>query len=455
MRRSEERFRAVYDQAPSGIALLERRTCVFLDANPAMLPTARARPRERSSASRSAVLRRRRRARGRAQIDRGAGRDGRVARQSCRCCTPTAARSHLEWSMSRALASPACASRSPPTSPSARRSRPSASGCWRASSAARAEAERANRIKDDFIAVLSHELRTPLNAIVGWVHILKRARRRRAEAVTRRWTRSSATCRRRRAHLRHARRVAHHLGKLRLEREWSTRPSRSKPRVERAAAGGRAREHHASTLTLEPRRRAVPGDPARFQQIIWNLLTTPSSSRRDGGTRRGRAAPPRRQHRLAVPTTARASPASSCRTCSTASARGRRHQRAATAASGSACRSSSTWSTRTAARSTRQRGRRPRRDLHGAAAAQQAAARAVDAADARPAPPYTASTACACSSSTTTPTRACCHGASSRDAGPRCATCSDDDARARVHRPLAARTCWSATSACLARTATT
>ncbi len=39
--------------------------------------------------------------------------------------------------------------------------------------AARIDAERANVVKDEFLATLSHELRTPLSAIVGWVHILR------------------------------------------------------------------------------------------------------------------------------------------------------------------------------------------------------------------------------------------------------------------------------------------
>ncbi len=46
---------------------------------------------------------------------------------------------------------------------------------YESAQAARAEAEAANRLKDEFVSIVSHELRTPLNAILGWTAMLRRA----------------------------------------------------------------------------------------------------------------------------------------------------------------------------------------------------------------------------------------------------------------------------------------
>jgi len=44
---------------------------------------------------------------------------------------------------------------------------------YEAADRARADAEAANRSKDDFLSTISHELRTPLNAILGWAAMLR------------------------------------------------------------------------------------------------------------------------------------------------------------------------------------------------------------------------------------------------------------------------------------------
>jgi signal transduction histidine kinase len=45
---------------------------------------------------------------------------------------------------------------------------------YEAAQQAKAEAETANRLKDDFVSIISHELRTPLNAMLGWTAMLRK-----------------------------------------------------------------------------------------------------------------------------------------------------------------------------------------------------------------------------------------------------------------------------------------
>ncbi|WP_437999736.1 response regulator [Sorangium sp. So ce185] len=137
---------------------------------------------------------------------------------------------------------------------------------------ARAEAEAANRIKDEFLATLSHELRTPLNAILGWAQLLcsqsvAPSLQRRAFEVIERNARAQAQL------IEDLLDVSHlSSGKLVLH----VRDVDLGPVVEAAVDAIRpaalARQI-ALHVHLDPRTGAIAGDPARLQQVAWNLLS--------------------------------------------------------------------------------------------------------------------------------------------------------------------------------------
>ena len=136
---------------------------------------------------------------------------------------------------------------------------------------ARGTAERMNRMKDDFIAVLSHELRAPLNAIMGWTHILKlrggnEETMRGLAAIERNGNMQARMI----ADILDMSRL--NLGKLPLELGLLDAHEVVHAAVE--AMRPSIREHEQQlVLDLGPVSRRMRADSSRVQQVLWNLLS--------------------------------------------------------------------------------------------------------------------------------------------------------------------------------------
>ena len=138
---------------------------------------------------------------------------------------------------------------------------------------ARAQAERADRAKEQMLAVVSHELRTPLNAIQGWLHVLRRRRAddaallgRAIEVIQRNLDTQVQLV----DDLLDTARIL--SGRLRLE----LRPLDLAPLLRTAvdtvqplAEGKRI----ALSVSIAPGTFVTIGDPSRLEQVVWNLLT--------------------------------------------------------------------------------------------------------------------------------------------------------------------------------------
>jgi PAS domain S-box-containing protein len=147
---------------------------------------------------------------------------------------------------------------------------------------ARSDAERANRSKDEFIALVSHELRSPLNAILGWARILRQGRPdeklsdRGIEVIERNARMQSQLIE---DLMDTARAVS---GKLKLE----IRPMNVAEVIEKAEEVVRpAAEAKGVSLDAYLNRNAgqITGDPDRLQQVVWNLLSNAVKFTNEGG----------------------------------------------------------------------------------------------------------------------------------------------------------------------------
>lgn len=148
--------------------------------------------------------------------------------------------------------------------------------------AAREEAERASRTKDEFLATLSHELRTPLNAVLGWTQVLRRSQGLSGDAanglmVIERNARAQAQI------------IADLLdmssiisGKVRLDTQRLDLAAVINATVETIRPSAQAKGINLEVL-LDPMAGPVRGDPDRLQQVCWNLLTNAVKFTHKGG----------------------------------------------------------------------------------------------------------------------------------------------------------------------------
>ncbi len=147
---------------------------------------------------------------------------------------------------------------------------------------ARAEAEAANRIKDEFLAVLSHELRSPLNPILGWAKLLQSRKfdetaLKKALLIIERNAKLQAQL------IEDLLDVSRILqGKLNLNMASVDLASTIEAAMETVRLAAEAKTIHIETR-LDPTVGRVLGDPARLQQVVWNLLSNAVKFTATGG----------------------------------------------------------------------------------------------------------------------------------------------------------------------------
>ncbi|MEH2249936.1 PAS domain S-box protein [Nostoc sp.] len=143
---------------------------------------------------------------------------------------------------------------------------------YEAEKTARAQAETANRIKDEFLAVLSHELRTPLNPILGWAKLLRTrkfdeaARIRALETIERNAKLQTQLI----GDLLDVSRILQGKVRLNLYTVDLRAPIASALETVRLAAEAKSIEIQT---VLSDNIGKVLGDGDRLQQVMWNLLS--------------------------------------------------------------------------------------------------------------------------------------------------------------------------------------
>lgn len=137
---------------------------------------------------------------------------------------------------------------------------------------ARAEAERANRLKDDFLGTVSHELRTPLHTMSGWVQLLRRG------SLDARDAQHAMEIIERNVHAQ--RQIVEDIldvsriitGNLLIEMAPVDLPLVIEAAADSMRPAAEAKGIELQT-TLDPKANLVSGNAGRLQQVVWNLIS--------------------------------------------------------------------------------------------------------------------------------------------------------------------------------------
>ena len=134
------------------------------------------------------------------------------------------------------------------------------------------EAREANRMKDEFLAVLSHELRTPLNAILGYARLLRGGvlAPEKAERGLETLERNATWLTQIVEDVLDVSRIV--SGKIRLDVQPVELPLIVDNAVSTVTPAADAKGVRMQTV-IDPRVGPVSGDPDRLQQVVWNLVS--------------------------------------------------------------------------------------------------------------------------------------------------------------------------------------
>ncbi|MDZ8105383.1 MAG: PAS domain S-box protein [Nostoc sp. DedQUE12a] len=153
---------------------------------------------------------------------------------------------------------------------------------YEAEQTAREAAENANRIKDEFLAVLSHELRSPLNPILGWAKLLQ-TRKLDEKTIPQALKTIERNAQLQAQLIEDLLDISRILqGKLSLNIlpvDLASVISAAMETVRLSAEAKSIKIH----ISLEPNLGQVLGDSGRLQQVVWNLLSNAVKFTPEGG----------------------------------------------------------------------------------------------------------------------------------------------------------------------------